>query len=96
MNNRTHSSEAGRARTRRATIEIEISLDKTAAIRTVATAALAVAIAVGLLSGVTILFQHQGTPWAHVAAAELACSSYGYVSERETCIRDRLALRKPA
>jgi len=96
MNERMYRSEAGRASTRRLIIELEIPSGKTAAIRKVVTGALAAGIALGLLSGVTVLFQQQGTPWAHVAAAKLECSSYGYISERDTCMRDRLPAGKPA
>ena len=54
---------------------------------TVILAALALVIAVGLLSGVAVLFLGDGVPYEQVLIAERACSESAYVSERETCMR---------
>jgi len=53
-------------------------------------AALAAFIAIGLLTAVTFLFQRDGAPLEHVAAAERACIQHVYVSEREACVREWL------
>jgi hypothetical protein len=54
-------------------------------------AALATCSAVGLLTAVAVLFQHDGVPMGHVAAAERACVQHAYVSERKSCMREWLA-----
>jgi hypothetical protein len=54
-------------------------------------AALATFIAIGLLTAVALLFQHDGKPLERLAAAERACTQNAYVSEREACMRERLA-----
>ena len=59
----------------------------------VAAAALGAAITVGIFSGVVALFQHNGLPLERLAAAERACASRAYVSEREACMREWLALQ---
>ena len=59
----------------------------------VVAAALAAAITVGIFSGVVELFQHDGRPLERLAAAERACASRAYVSEREACMREWLALQ---
>lgn len=53
--------------------------------------ALATAIAIGHLTAVAVLFQRDGKPLAHLAAAERACAQHLYVSERESCMREWLA-----
>jgi hypothetical protein len=60
-------------------------------VTTIIAAALSVLIAIGLLSGVTGLFQRDGVPFEQVVIAERACTNYGFVSERETCVRLYLA-----
>ena len=54
----------------------------------VVAAVLSTLIAIGILAGVTDLFQSRGTPMAEVAAAERACASNVYVSDRESCMRE--------
>ena len=56
---------------------------------------IAIAVALALLSAITVLFQQQGTPLAHVTAAERGCAAYTYVSERDSCMRERLAAHTP-
>ncbi len=58
---------------------------------TFAAAALSAVIALGLLSAVAGVFQHDGTPLQHVAVAERACAAHAYVSERDACVRAFLA-----
>jgi len=53
-------------------------------------AGLATLIAIGLLTAVALLFQHEGAPMEQLAAAERACSEHVYVSEREACMREWL------
>jgi hypothetical protein len=54
-------------------------------------ATLASVIAIGILAAVTDLFQRSGAPMERLVAAERACVSRSYVSEREACMRERLA-----
>jgi hypothetical protein len=54
-------------------------------------ATLATLIAIGLLTAVAILFQRDGKPLEQLAAAERACTQHVYLSERESCMRERLA-----
>jgi hypothetical protein len=58
---------------------------------TTVAAAMAAFIAIGLLTAVAFLFQHDGAPLAQLAAAEHACTQHVYVSEREACMREWLA-----
>jgi hypothetical protein len=58
---------------------------------TVASAALAALIGVGVLGGVTGLFQRDGLPFEQLVAAEHACADRAYVSERDLCVRSWLA-----
>ena len=58
---------------------------------TVVAAALASAIAVGLLAAVVTLFERDGYPMERVLVAERACAGSSYVSEREVCMREWLA-----
>jgi hypothetical protein len=51
-------------------------------------AALAGIIAIGILAGITELFQRDGPPMERLAAAERACMGHAYVSEREACMRE--------
>lgn len=60
----------------------------------VAIAALAAVIAIGILSVIVSLFQSRGAPMQHLVAAERACASYTYQSERETCMKQWLAERR--
>jgi hypothetical protein len=60
-------------------------------ITTIAAAALAVLIAIGLLSSVAGLFERDGTPFEQLVTAERACANHSFVSERETCVRLYLA-----
>jgi hypothetical protein len=57
----------------------------------VAAAALATVIAIGIFTLVADLFQSRGAPLAQLAAAERACAARVYVSERETCMKEWLA-----
>jgi hypothetical protein len=58
---------------------------------TVASAALAALIGIGVLGGVTGLFQRGGLPFEQLAAAEQAGADRAYVSERDACVRSWLA-----
>jgi hypothetical protein len=71
-------------------------LARAPAIAVMVTATLAAAIAIGLLSAVAILFQRDGVPMAHLVTAERACSFHGYVSDRETCVREWLGAQRSA
>jgi hypothetical protein len=54
-------------------------------------AALSTLIAIGILAGVTTLFQSRGMPMAQLAAAERACAGKVYVSDQEACMREWVA-----
>lgn len=54
-------------------------------------AALSTLIAVGIMAGVTDLFQSRGAPMAQLADAERACALQIYVSDRERCMREWIA-----
>jgi len=58
---------------------------------TVAAAALATVIAIGILWAVTALFQSRGTPMERLVAAERGCAQYAYQSERQACMTRWLA-----
>jgi hypothetical protein len=60
-------------------------------ISTAVVAAVAAAIAIGLLSLVVSMFRSDGSPFEQVVAAEKACKQYTYVSERENCMNEWLA-----
>ncbi len=59
--------------------------------RTVATAALATVISLGILWSVAALFQSRGMPLEQLAAAERACGELAYQSEREVCVKEWVA-----
>jgi hypothetical protein len=63
-------------------------------VTTVAAAALATVIAIGLLTAVAGLFQRDGAPFGQVVIAERACANYAFVSEREACVRLFLAVSR--
>ncbi len=58
---------------------------------TIAAAAIATFVAIGLLTAVAFLFQRAGTPLEQLVAAERACIQRLYVSEREACMHEWLA-----
>ena len=58
---------------------------------TVVSALLATVIAIGILAAVTGLFRSEGMPMKHLVAAERACTSHTYISDRESCMRGWLA-----
>jgi hypothetical protein len=60
-------------------------------IRSALAAALAAFIAIGILSAIVSLFQSRGVPLERLAAAERACASHDYQSEREACMKQWLA-----
>ncbi len=62
---------------------------------TVAAAALATVLALGILWGVVTLFQSKGTPMERLRAAERACAQYIYLSERQACMNEWLAASQP-
>jgi hypothetical protein len=62
---------------------------------TVATAALATVIALGILWAVVTLFQSRGAPMGRLAAAERACAEHAYQSERAACMNEWLAASQP-
>jgi hypothetical protein len=67
------------------------TLTQPSSLTTTVFAALAAFIAVGLLSAIAFLFQREGAPMEQVAAAERGCAQHAYVSEREACMRERIA-----
>jgi hypothetical protein len=67
---------------------------RSSSLSTTVAAALATFIAIGLLTSVAFLFQRDGAPLEHVAAAERACMQPVYVSEREACMREWLAVAR--
>ena len=62
---------------------------------TVAAAALASVIALGILWGVAALFQSKGAPMERLVAAECACAQHIYLSERQACMNEWLAASQP-
>jgi hypothetical protein len=67
------------------------TLPHLSAITTIVAAAVSAVIAIGLLAAVSGLFQHDGTPFGQWVAAERACGSYRFVSERDACMSLYLA-----
>ena len=55
--------------------------------QTLAAATAATVITLALLWGVVTLFQSRGAPFEELAAAERACASSVYVSDREACMK---------
>ena len=70
------------------------TLHRPRAATTVVVAALAAAVAVGIITAVIALFESRGTPLAQLATAERACASLQYISDRENCMREWLAARR--
>lgn len=68
----------------------KLNQDAPGSIMTFAVAALAGAVAIGILSAIASLFQRRGAPLERLAAAERACASNAYQSEREACMKQRL------
>jgi hypothetical protein len=60
-------------------------------VETLAAATAAAGMALGLLWGVATLFQSRGAPLEELAAAERACASQVYVSDREACMKQWIA-----
>jgi len=58
-------------------------------------AVFATIITVGIFSSLTELFLRNGRPLERWAAAERACATQVYVSEREACMRQWAALQRP-
>jgi hypothetical protein len=58
-------------------------------------AALAGIITVGIFGGVTELLLREGRPLERLAAAERACARHEYLSGREACMREWMALQPP-
>lgn len=71
-----------------------LTLDRTHGTAIVVAAALSTLIAIGVLAGVTDLFQSRGEPLAQLVAAERACAGQLYVSDRESCVREWLAVSR--
>ena len=61
-------------------------------VTTIAAAALATVIAIGLLTAVTSLFQRDGAPFEQVVIAEHACAIHTFISERKACVRSYLGV----
>lgn len=59
--------------------------------QTFAAATAATVISLALLWGVVTLFQSRGAPLEELAAAERACASHVYVSDREECMKQQIA-----
>ncbi len=68
----------------------KLNLGSPSSIMTVVAAALAVVITVGILSIVVSLFQSRGAPMERLVAAERACVSHAYQSERDACMKQWL------
>lgn len=60
-------------------------------VRTIAAVATATIIALTVLWAVASLFQSRGVPFEQLAAAERACATHAYQSERQACIDERIA-----
>jgi hypothetical protein len=72
-------------------MKTKLNLGSTSSIMTVATASVAAFIAVSILATVVNLFQSRGAPMQRLAAAERACASHTYQSERQACMKQWLA-----
>ena len=59
--------------------------------QTFAAAAVGTIIALSLLGAVGTLFQSRGEPLAQLVAAERACASHAYQSDRQACMNKRVA-----
>ncbi|HKE40347.1 MAG TPA: hypothetical protein VKG21_10950 [Casimicrobiaceae bacterium] len=59
---------------------------------TIVAAGLSVLISIGLLIAVAELFAQDGTPLQNVVIAERACSELAFVSDRNACVRQFLAV----
>lgn len=59
--------------------------------QTLTAATAATVISLALLWGVVALFQSRGAPLEELAAAERACASHVYVSDREECMKQWIA-----
>jgi len=57
-------------------------------------AALAGSLTTGIFAGVTALFQRNGLPFEQQRSAERACAAHAYISERDACVRQRLAAHR--
>jgi hypothetical protein len=73
------------------TMNAKLIFPRHSSLSTTVAAALATFIAIGLLTALAFLFQHDGTPMEKLATAERACTQRVYVSEREACMREWLA-----
>lgn len=60
---------------------------------TIAAAAVATVVAIGVAGGVTILFQSRGEPFAELAAAERACAQHTSASAQRDCMQRWVAAR---
>ena len=63
---------------------------------TIAAAAVATVVALGVLGGVAVLFQSRGEPFAEAAAAERVCAQLTYASDRRSCVQRWIAERAAA
>lgn len=73
----------------------KLNFASSGSIQTVAAAAAATVIALGILSSVAVLFQLDGKPLERLAAAERACAHFSYLSERQVCMDSWLAASQP-
>ena len=60
-------------------------------VQTIAAAAVATVVALGILWSVATLFQSRGAPLERLVGAERACASHAYVSDREACMKQWIA-----
>jgi hypothetical protein len=67
------------------------TLDHPRSVTIAVAATLSTVVAIGILAAVTGLFHSRGAPMEQLAAAERACASHPYVSDRENCMREWLA-----
>jgi hypothetical protein len=73
-------------------MSVQLNFDFPGPNLTVAAATLATVIALGILSGIVMLFQSRGAPMEQLGAAERACAHYVFLSERQACMNESLAV----
>ncbi|MCC7039276.1 MAG: hypothetical protein IT516_03085 [Burkholderiales bacterium] len=69
-------------------------MSKSEAIGHMTVAVLATVIGVGIVTGVTVLFQSRGEPLGQLVAAERACGAHEYVSDLQKCMSAWLAAQQ--
>jgi hypothetical protein len=64
-----------------------LNVAATRPVHTIAMAAVATVISLGILWSIATLFQSRGAPLERLAAAERVCANLAYASEREACMK---------